>query len=88
LKRREFISLLGGDAALVRLSRCREHALCRLDAALRHFRLYSLRVLFHAHPAKFSNLPNEFVRLLPCRPIGRFLMFAGHFRGRSFLSGL
>jgi hypothetical protein len=45
----------GHRVVLVRLVRRRKHAIRTLDVALRQLRPYSLRLLFHAHPAQFAD---------------------------------
>src|SRR5262249_3385712 len=65
--------------ALIRLMRRRTHAICTLEAALRQLRLYSVRLLFHAHPAQFADQPDEFIRLsLLRRNFRRLLLFERH----------
>jgi hypothetical protein len=61
--------------SLVRLSRCREHAIGSPSVALRQLRLQSLRLSFHAHPPQLANQSDKFVRLLPWRPVRRLLLF-------------
>ena len=65
--------------ALVRLMRRRKHAIRTTDSALRQLRLYSVRLLFHAHPAQFADQFDELVRRsLICRNVRSLLLFERH----------
>src|SRR5262249_25256144 len=65
--------------ALIRLMRRRKNAIRTPDAALRQLRLYSVRLLFHAHPAQFPDQPDELIRpSLLRRNIRRLLLFERH----------
>jgi hypothetical protein len=71
--------------ALVRFTRRCKHALRQLDIAAVELRLCSLRFLFHAHPAQFSNEPDQLVRFLSWRLVGELLLFARHLHTRCYI---
>src|SRR5262249_35624909 len=73
---------------LVRFARRYEDAVRRSDTAAVQLTLHALRFLFHAHPAQFSNQPDQLVRLLSCRPVGRLLLFARHSHKPSHMVAL
>ena len=65
--------------ALIRLMRRRKNAIRTPDAALHQLCLYSVRLLFHSHPAQFADQPDEFIRLsLLRRNVRRLLLFERH----------
>ena len=70
-------------AVLVRLVRSCQHAIRWRSAALCQVHLYSLRLLFHAHPPQLADQLDEFVRRsLLCQNIRWLLFFERHFHRR------